>query len=78
MAEVKIGDTLRNNDPRRSGEEVKVIAVVNGPVADLRVIPLFAVYQGKTRKCRIHFGRIHNDGKSRHQGWSVVPVATAV
>lgn len=75
MAEVKVGDTLRNNDPRRSGEEVKVIATLYRGGMETT---LHAVYQARTRWCYIRFDRIHNDGKSRHQGWSVVPVATAV
>ena len=73
MAEVKVGDTLRNNDPRRSGEIVKVIATVMRTVNDPFASRWFSVYQGATRKCRVHFDRIHNDGKARHQGWSVVP-----
>lgn len=64
---VKVGTILRNNDPRKAGEEVKVIAVL------FRETAWFAVYQGKGRKNGIRLDRIYNDGVVRNNGWSVVP-----
>lgn len=64
---VKVGDYLRNNDPRENGKMVKVLAVIQKTS-----IPGSgqAWYQAGVRKAKISLDRIYADGKKRSTGWT--------
>ena len=70
MAQVQIGTILANNDPREQsaaggGVQVTVVDVVEDGFGQ------YAVYY-TTRKNKIRFDRIFDDGRKRSTGWSVV------
>ena len=63
--ELKIGDVLRDNDPRQEGRTLEIT----------KILPL----HGSVRACsskgkdvRILQRRIHTDGKARKSGYSLV------
>lgn len=62
---IKIGDKLRNNDPRKNGEIVTVTGVVRGSNE-------YVTYRAWTRKAKIACDRIFTDGKDRHQGYNLL------
>jgi len=61
MALVQKGTILRNNDPRVGEVQIQVVEFSGG----------YAIYY-TTRKNRIRFDRIFDDGRKRCAGWSVV------
>lgn len=68
-----VGMVLRDNDPRYEGRTV-VVTDVDGVWGE----PGYgARYQGPKRKSFIAADRIYEDGKVRHQGWSVVKAVPA-
>ena len=75
MVEVKIGDTLRDNDPRNHGTTVKVEGLLTD--GDLKVTHV--VYRGKlgskgaTRANKIKIERIQPVGYKGQKGWTLVP-----
>lgn len=68
---IKVGDKIRNNDPRGRYNDITVetIEVTMDGVE-------YATYHAGGRINRIRLDRIHTDGKPRHQGWSLVQPAT--
>lgn len=72
---VKVGDKLRNNDPRKAGEVVVVINTVGpGPAIDKR----WAVYLGGYRRSKVRFDRIVEVGEPHHNHlWTRLPAQVA-
>lgn len=68
-AKVKVGDVLRDNDKRKNGATVTVIAVV------ATVAGGYAMYHTGKRKVKISFDRIFTDGAVRAQGYNLVKEA---
>jgi hypothetical protein len=71
MRIVKIGDKLRNNDPRSSGQEVTVIKIIqDGPAINQQ----WAIYQGRTRRNKIRFDKIVLPSEMHHNHlWTLLP-----
>jgi hypothetical protein len=66
--EIKIGDRLRNNDPRAGGREVAVIAIVN------LFSDWYACYQAGRRVARVRMDRIYRQQDINHnKGWTLIP-----
>ena len=63
---VAVGSKLRNNDPRKNGETVEVIAVSS------EIGGSFAYYQAGKRKARVNLKRVFTDGRQRAQGYNLV------
>lgn len=59
---IKVGDVLRDNDPRFKGRTVVVVYAGDTYVS----------YAGKSRWCSIKTRRIFTDGKKRAQGWNLI------
>jgi hypothetical protein len=70
--ELRIGDKIRDNDPRMLPRTLEIIDM---DVAKSPILRAVAVVPGtKTQGLvRIRLDRIHTDGKPRRSGWSLVP-----
>lgn len=69
--DVKIGDWIEDNDPRRQKFRAQVLQVIRTGST------FFAVYFTGKRKARVRFDRIfENDGIQRHQGWTLIARST--
>ena len=62
---IKIGDIIRNNDPRSKGRQLYVRKIQDGYVHA-------AMEPMGIRLTRIREDRIHEDGRPRRTGYSVV------
>ena len=73
---VKVGDRLRDNDPRSNGKVVEVIDITTGTLSSALNFPrgvTYAVYNAGKRKAKIRTDRIYaDDGKTRKTGWTLV------
>jgi hypothetical protein len=74
---LKVGDKLRNNDPRKGGDVVTITHIV--PTTHIRH-PLkgtsgYVKYHTGKRFAEIAKHRIFFDGKERHQGYNYVTEA---
>ena len=68
---VKIGDKLRDNDPRHGGQEVTVIKVIRDGIA---INKQWAIYQGRTRRNRVRFDKIVLPTEPHHNHlWTLLP-----
>jgi len=59
---LRVGDRIKDNDPRVHDKFRVIIAIVNGK----------ATAEDQGHCVRISLSRIHLDGKPRRSGWSVV------
>jgi hypothetical protein len=74
---LKIGDRIRDNDPRMPGRVLVVKAFGGNVVAGAKAPFVVASLRGphdQTGETRINRNRIHMDGKPRRSGWSLVAV----
>ena len=71
---VRIGDALRDNDPRTRTPFPRVLRVVE-LTSDgyVRAVPVVAGILQPKHSTRIRLDRIHSDGKPRRSGFSLVP-----
>jgi hypothetical protein len=65
MSEVKIGDLIKDNDPRMPGRFRRVRRFEGHGV--------IAEGWGQNSEVRISLSRIFTDGKPRRTGWSLIP-----
>jgi hypothetical protein len=72
MCIVKVGDVIRDNDPRRPDKfvEVKFIRQIGSTV--------YAIYDAGRRHARIDTDRIFNDTKRRNIGWQLISQAAEI
>ena len=59
--EIKVGDILVNNDPRKKGQQEVVVAVFEDCVK----------YRGSYRSSTVRFSRIFNDSTVRSVGYNL-------
>ena len=65
--DVKVGTRLFNNDPRVAADNPRKIVTI------LRVYGPYVEYSTGKRTAQIKLDRIYTDGKSRHQGYNLIP-----
>jgi hypothetical protein len=74
MLHVKVGDRLRNNDPRKVGEIVEVMGITHDPVRPGALDLAFAHYRKPGgRRNSVRLDRIAESGTNNNQGWTVLP-----
>lgn len=77
MYDPKIGDTLKNNDPRQAGATVTVAGLTGTPVTHVSYYKHDSAGKVVGRVNRIRVDRIYTDGVARARGWSFVRSVTA-
>ena len=66
---LRVGDLIRDNDPRTPG---RVLRVVDMDFDRFPILHVVACADGYWRRVRIRLDRIHTDGRPRRSGWSLV------
>lgn len=72
IRKLKVGDRLRNNDPRIPDGDPRKVVTVTSTLGNS-----YVVYEASTRTARITVTRIFDDGKKRSQGYNLVNDAAA-
>lgn len=67
MSIVKLGDKLRNSDPRYNGKVVTVVALTYDPLFPGALDKGWAHYFSGSRRCKIRFDRIVEEGEPDHK-----------
>lgn len=67
---ITVGMRMRDNDPRYGGRIVEIMEVhrMSSVLCDV------TWYGAKDRHYTVKADRLHDDGKSRHQGWTIISV----
>lgn len=65
---MKIGNTIKDNDPRMTGRRLEITALSDTHAFAKRV---GLTGRGSGREFRIRLDRIHTDGKQRRSGFSL-------
>ena len=68
---IKVGDILRDNNPRSKGRLLYVREIIMGPPDHTHYVRA-SLEPASTRLTRIRTDRIHEDDKPRRTGYSVV------
>lgn len=81
MPDVKIGDLIRDNDPRQGKRRIAKVMSFSGDIHPGQTLEPHAdceVVQSRHRKgarfnVRVPLSKIHSDGKRRKSGWDLLP-----